>query len=514
MRPSTRLLSQPKFEARWPALAIWVFAWGLLWQLDGTFNLGNLALLLVLASAIAGLWLSAFVSIASSALSVLMFNWFFVEPRFTFSVNFHQDLFLLLTMLGVNAVVSYLMVRLRIAAELEAQHANASEQLRELGETLRELIPVEEQGKFIHQFLQQYSECNVSLCVLESDESANLFIGNPDAQDEQGLLACTQQFGALGPGTGRHENQRTVFLPLRGQTRALGAVAFKSDRAQSITQSKREFLQQVCDLFGIEIERAQTMRLAQKAQSDAQNLALRNTLLTSISHDYRTPLANLMGAASVIHAQTDKLDAEKIMDLAQTVLEEAQHLNRMTTNTLQLARLDAGPLNVKKDWESLQELLGSVLATARKRYPTRRFVVDVPSGLPLVQCDAILLVQLCDNLIENAAKYSPEGTPIDIKIVATADELVVRFTDEGPGISNAWKEKVFHAFERVHTQAAQADASEDSQMRRGMGVGLAVCMAIAKVHDAKLWVEDRVPHGASICLSLPVMRQPDVISES
>jgi two-component system sensor histidine kinase KdpD len=221
-----------------------------------------------------------------------------------------------------------------------------------------------------------------------------------------------------------------------------------------------------------------------------------------------------MGAASVIHTQSEKLDAEKIIELAQTVLEEAQHLNRMTTNTLQLARLDAGPLHIKKDWESLQELLGSVLATARKRYPTRRIMVDVPNGLPLIKCDAILLIQLFDNLLENAAKYSPEGTSIAIEIIAGPHEIVVKVMDEGPGISDAWKEKVFHAFERIQTQTARADASEDNQTRRGMGVGLAVCMAIAKVHDAKLWIEDRVPQGASMCLSLPVLLQPNVISEN
>jgi len=273
-------------------------------------------------------------------------------------------------------------------------------------------------------------------------------------------------------------------------------------------------LQQVCDLFGLEIERTQTLLLAQLAQTEAKSHLLRNTLLTSISHDYRTPLANLMGAASVIHDQAAKLSTEKVSDLAQTVLEEAQHLNRMTTNTLQLARLDASPLNVKKDWESLQEILGSVLSKARKRYQTRHILVEVPNNLPLIRCDAILLVQLFDNLIENAAKYSPEETAIEIKAVVLNDELVVRVMDEGPGISNAWKDKVFHAFERVHAEEAQADASEDNQLRRGMGVGLAVCMAIAKVHDAKLWVEDRLPHGAVMCLSLPVGIQPDLISES
>jgi two-component system sensor histidine kinase KdpD len=169
---------------------------------------------------------------------------------------------------------------------------------------------------------------------------------------------------------------------------------------------------------------------------------------------------------------------------------------------------------VKKDWESLPEILGSVLSKARKRYQSRRIFVDVSSGLPLIRCDAIMLVQLFDNLIENAAKYSPEDSSIEIKVVATKSDLIVRVLDEGPGISNAWKEKVFHAFERIHAKSVQADASEDNQLRRGMGVGLAVCMAIAKVHDFKIWVEDRLPQGAVMCLSIPIMQQPNVIAES
>jgi two-component system sensor histidine kinase KdpD len=241
---------------------------------------------------------------------------------------------------------------------------------------------------------------------------------------------------------------------------------------------------------------------------------LRNTLLTSISHDYRTPLANLMGAASVIHDQASRLSTDKIAALAQTVIDEAQHLNRMTTNTLQLARLDAAPLQIKKDWESLQEILGSVLAKARQRHPQRRMVVAVPEGLPLVHCDAILLVQLFDNLIENAIKYSPDDTPIDIEVQAQPNALEVRVMDQGTGIADAWKDKVFQAFERVHADAAQADATDATQLRRGMGVGLAVCKAIAKVHDAHLWVEDRQPHGAVMCLSLPVLSQPQMTMET
>jgi two-component system sensor histidine kinase KdpD len=518
MSSSRRLLAS-KFQARWPAVVIWLSAWGVLWTLDGVLNLGNLALVLVLASAMAGLWLSAFASVGSSAMFVLMFNWFFVEPRYTFNVQLHQDLLLLFTMMGVSVVVSYLMARLRMAAALESQHAQASELLRALTEQFRETRDAQLQGQQLQTLIAQEAACDVSVLLLqdgasEEGDGHSQLMGEAIGQDLQGLLACAQQFAAMGPGTGRHENQATVFLPLRGRTRAYGSVALHAVSANRLSSLQRDMLQQACDLLGLEIERAQTLRLAQQAKDDAQSQSLRNTLLTSISHDYRTPLANLMGAASVIHDQATRLTTDKIADLAQTVLDEAQHLNRMTTNTLQLARLDAAPLQIKKDWESLQEILGSVLAKARQRQPHRQIKVALPEGLPLMHCDAILLVQLFDNLIENAIKYSPDDTLIDIQVQAKSNAVEVRVMDQGAGIADAWKDKVFQAFERVHSDTAQADATDATQLRRGMGVGLAVCKAIAKVHDAKLWVEDRHPHGAVMCLQLPVLQQPNVVMEA
>ena len=493
-------------KASWPAIAIWLLAWGLLFELDGTFNLANLALLLVLASAMAGVFLSTLLSLLGSAVSVLLFNWFFIEPRYTLNVHLHQDALLLISMLGVSTVVSYLMSRLRLAADRETQHAQAAEQLRQLSESLREAADAQVCAQLLQAFTQQKTKHPTSVLLIEPQR----VIGNANSQDQQGLWACVQQCAALGPGSGRYENQTTLFLPIRGHARAIGALAVHRHTSLALGAAHQQLLQQACDLLGLEIERAHNLQLTQQAKQDAQSQSLRNTLLTSISHDYRTPLANLMGAASAIHDQCSRLSTDKVEALASTVISEAQHLHRMTTNTLQLARLDAAPLKIKKDWESLQELLGSVLAKARQRFPTRQILVDLPGDLPLIHCDAILLVQLFDNLLENAVKYSPDHAPIQIKVQAHPTTLDIRVIDGGPGIADAWKTKVFQAFERVHDDIAQADASHDQQLRRGMGVGLAVCQAIAKVHGAKIWVEDHPPQGAALCLSMPVVPQPSL----
>ncbi len=507
----------PNIRKRWLGLLSWTATWMLLWFCDGVLNLGNLALLLVLGSAMAGLWLSPAASLLACVCSVLMFNWLFVPPRFTFNVDLNQDLLLLVTMLGVSAMVSYLMSRLRHAAQLESEHAADSERMRNLSEQFRDTPGIEQQACLLQNALQQQVQAHVTVLLqtganLDSHEQP-VWLGPTDKQLTQGLHTCVKECAQLGPGTGRFENQRTLFLPIRGRAKAFGAVAIHGQPLADVSHAKRAYLQQMCDLLGLNMERDHTLKQVQQSKEEAQNQSIRNTLLTSISHDYRTPLANLIGAASVIHSQNTKLNTEQVTQLAHTVLLEAQHLNRMTSNTLQLARLDAAPWKVHKDWESLQEIIGSVLSKTRMRYPARDIHVSLPDALPLVFCDAMLLVQLFENLMENAIKYSDDSTQIDIQVSMNATELQARVIDRGRGIPDPWKDKVFQAFERMHNNDAQADASDDNQLRRGVGVGLAVCKAIAKLHDARIWIEDTQPTGATLCVAFPIETQPMLHTE-
>jgi K+-sensing histidine kinase KdpD len=356
-----------------PAM-VWVIACGLMIALRSHFNLGNLALLMVLASAVASLWLQPFISILTSSVAVILFNWFFVNPRFTLTVELSEDALLLLTMLAVSTVISYLMKLTRSAADSEAKH-----------------------------------------------------------------------------------------------------------ELQSRIATENAKIQQV-----------------------------RNMLLTSISHDYRTPLTTLMSAASTIAEQAGRVSPDKISQLATLILEEASQLHRMTTNTLQLARLDNSKIIIPFSWESAEEMIGTVAIRARRNYPGRIIHTQLPDRIPLLYVDPILINQLLDNLVDNAVKNSPDSEPVLISIQTEIEHLTIAIQDHGIGIPDEFKTKVFEIFERVETMHSALDSSA----RRGIGIGLAVCRAIAQVHSATLEVKDTLGGGTTVILRFPLIEQPEQPMES
>jgi two-component system sensor histidine kinase KdpD len=255
--------------------------------------------------------------------------------------------------------------------------------------------------------------------------------------------------------------------------------------------------QALCDQAGVALERAAALRAAAANREAAQAQALRNTLLAAISHDHRTPLATILGAAGSLHDQGDRLSPAQRQRLAATIVDEAAQLTRLTENTLQLARLGAGGLDIRRDWESAEEIIGTVLRRTRQRDPARRLRTRVQPDLPLLQVDALLLVQLLDNLVDNALKHAGEAGPVEIVARRVGHELVLAVRDRGPGVPLAQRDRIFEVFQR----GAQAGP-------RGAGVGLAVCRAIARAHGGELRYRARSHGGSSFELVLPVQDQP------
>ena len=500
---------------RWRAALVWTVAWGIMLALDGRLDLANLAMILVLASVVAALWLPPFECLLACTLSVLAFNWAFVPPQGSFAVDLHQHALLIVTMLTVSWIVALLMARQRLLAARERRHARRAENLREMSEALRDTDDPIERASQLRAALVHLTSTPVTLLILKgqlplrNESDACLQLGPAGADELTGLWTSLRDSRAFGPGTGRHQEQDAWYLPMRGRSGSLGAALISIPGAPTEPAELRANAQALCDLMGLALERALTVSRAAQAREEAHAQKLRNTLLAAISHDYRTPLAAIMGAASSLHDQADRLSSERQQRLTAMIVDEADQLSRLTDNTLQLVRLDAPGLALRLDWESAEEIVGSVLRRVRKRDPVRRVHARIDAGLPLLRCDAVLLVQLLENLVDNALKYSDGAAPVEIRAKKAVDHLVIAVGDRGIGIPPAWRERIFDVFQRGEHAGAPVGPPLETAAPRGAGVGLAVCRSIARAHGGELNLRARSHGGSSFECSLPLVDPPD-----
>jgi two-component system sensor histidine kinase KdpD len=516
MRIGLDVESSWRLRDAWPAMLVWTLAATAMAALDGRIDLANLAMLLVLASALASLWLPGAVSAAIGVLAVLAFNWSFVPPRHTFSVDLRQHALLLAAMVAVTSIVSALMAGLRAQARRAQTHARRAEQLREWGETLRDAADPLAHAATLRDALAALAGVDVALLVAKdrlpegNDEYAVMRVGTTDDDQSAGLWHCLRQGEPLGPGTARHAELPDWYLPMRGRGISLGATVLRG-QGTDVTRDPllRAHAQALCDQMGQALQRVLMRRDEQRARDEAQSQAVRNALLAAISHDFRTPLATIMGAASSLAEQGARLDPQQRQRLASSIVDETVQLSRLTDNTLQLARLDAPGVALRCDWESAEELVGTVLRHARRHDPARRVRARLEPGLPLLWCDALLLTQLLDNLVDNALKYSPAEAPVEVLVRRQGEHVVLAVRDRGPGIAPAWRERVFEVFRRGEPGPQGAgELAATPRARAGAGVGLAVCRAIARAHGGELRLRPRSHGGCSFECVLPLREQP------
>ena len=521
MTPQT-LPAPPESPARaWAAgLACWLLVAATLGGLDGHLDLANQALLLMLGGVLASLWLPALPALLAGAGVVLAFNWQFVPPRGSFTVDSVQHGLMLAVMAVIQAVIVGLMARLRQQASQARHHQRQAEQLRQWGEALRDAGEPLAHAAALQQALAQLVGAPVALLLCRDAPEAPtpetvMTLGEADADESAGLWLCLRQGQAMGPGSGHHDSLAHWYLPLRGRHATLGAAVLRLPRAGQADEGLRSHAQALCDQMGAALQRVAGSRAEQRALAQAQLQAVRNALLAAISHDFRTPLATILGAASSLQDQAERLDAAQRRRLAERIVQEAGHLGRLTDNTLQLARLDAPGVDLRLDWESAEELVGTVLRRARQRAPGRPLRARLEPGLPLLRCDALLLTQLLDNMVDNALAHTPADAAVEIVVrrdtgrpggtaglPARPDSLVLAVRDRGPGVSPAWRERIFEVFQR-----GQREPGADAQ-RRGAGVGLAVCRAIARAHGGELRFRARSHGGSSFECHLPLLPPP------
>jgi two-component system sensor histidine kinase KdpD len=254
--------------------------------------------------------------------------------------------------------------------------------------------------------------------------------------------------------------------------------------------------------IGTAIERTLLAEEKRSTQLQFETEQLRNTLLSSVSHDLRTPLAVITGASSALVEDHGRLDQDQKHELASTVYEGVRRLNRLVRNLLDMTRVEAGALQVTKEWFDIEEVIGAALGRLEDRLADRKVTTRVPADLPLVRFDDVLVEQVLINLLENAVKYTPSDSPIEVSAEITGGELLVSVVDHGPGLPPDELERVFDKFHRVEREGAT----------EGIGLGLTISRGVVVAHGGRLWAENRPEGGAAFHFTLPIEGAPPEIA--
>lgn len=386
------------------------------------------------------------------------------------------------------------------AAQRAAQLERA---LREFGDLMRDAERPEAHAHALLQALSALSRVPVAALLRPACGEQDVVLGEPDANALAGLQLCADSGRALGPGTAHHAGEPDLYLPLRGRDAALGAITLRGLGTEALPADQLAHAQALCDQMGLALQRRRVQDEAHRASELADLQSTRNALLAAISHDYRTPLATIMGSASALQTQGERLSQAQRQELAGRIVDETARLVRLTDNTLQLARLGAPGVALRCDWESAEEIVGAALRRVRRRPDGGRVKARLADDLPLLWCDAALMSQLLDNLVDNALKYSPAEAPVELVVRRVGNEALFAVRDRGPGIEPAWRDRVFDAFQR-------GDLAGFAQRPPGAGVGLAVCRAIAEAHQGSLSLRPRGHGGCSFEARLPLRAAPEL----
>jgi two-component system sensor histidine kinase KdpD len=462
--------------------------------LEPYVSLTSQAMIYVLAVVIASYMLDWVKSAVCATGAVVALTYFFVPPRFSLVIESREHFISLATMLVVALVISRLAGNLRRETEMARLNEQRARQLQALAADLSAATTQQEVLTLGRAALDAAFAGPCQLALTHDKNELDAFRGLVPAVRD-GMRVCITEGAVLGPATARSPELDAWYLPLGERGHALGAACVRP--ALAADEGGLEHAQALCAVLGQTLLRLSLTSSMRDAQSEAQRQQLLSTFLAAISHDLRTPLAAIVGAASAMQTQRDKLSPPEQERLLTSIAGEAIYLSVVTENTLQLVRLASPGQVLQRDWESMEEIVGAVLARVRQYDPGRRIKSNVPERLPLVKADPVLLAQLITNLLDNALKYS-DGA-IDLTVSAEPQEIGVSVKDHGPGIPEVEREEIFKPFTRG-----------DRSGRRGSGLGLAVCRAIAEVHGGQLTVRPRDGGGSVFCLTLPLDAQQPV----
>jgi two-component system sensor histidine kinase KdpD len=443
----------------------------------------------------------------SALLGVAAFDVVFVEPRGTFAVSDAQYLVTFAVLLLVGLVIG------QLAAGLQAQAKAAQERerrvrglyamSRDLGAALVPAQVAEIAARFLRAEFGTASA--VRAPPLQPSTGRELLAVLPGAgvQPDLGVAQWAFDHGQpAGQGTNTLPASHCLMLPLTAPMRLRGVLAVES-KGRRWLPDERELLDTCAALLAISLERIHYIEVAQQSTLQIESERLRNSLLTAISHDLRTPLAALVGLADALRLAPPALSPAQA-EVAEAMRRSALRMSALVSNLLDMAKLQSGSLQLNRQWMPLQEVVGTALASMDETLAGREVGVELPAELPLLQLDAVLIERVLVNLLENAAKYTPPGSPIRISARVAGQQMEIDVADEGPGFPAGREAQLFDKFERGDRESSTP----------GVGLGLAICKTIVEAHGGRISAHNGARGGARVRMELPLGQPPAQIREA
>ncbi len=478
------------------------------WLLFGQSQLPDIVMVHLLAVVLVAMRFGYAASLLATVLSVLTVDFFFVPPYFSFAVTDFRHVVMFGVMFVVALVISGLAKRIREQADAARQREQRTAILYAMTRDLAIARSMEPLVAAATRHLHDIFDSRVAILLPGPDGTPKSTFEDPWSfvPDEKvaGVVAWVWEHEqAAGLATDTLPSADALALPLRGPQGKVGVLGMQpTDPRRFVDPEQRRLLELFASQVAAAIERVQLAGDAQKKQLEIEAERLRSSLLSSVSHDLRTPLAVVTGAASSLLEDEGTLPAHARRELLETIHEETLRLTRLVRNLLDMTRLASGALRVTKEWQPLEEIVGAALGRVEDRLGQREVKVDLPTGLPLVPIDAVLLEQVLINLLENAAKYTPQGSPIELVARASGEGkervVTVDIADRGPGVPADELTRVFEKFFRLTREGKTG----------GAGLGLAICKGVVEAHGGRIWAENRDGGGARFRFTLPLEGDP------
>jgi two-component system, OmpR family, sensor histidine kinase KdpD len=462
----------------------------------------NLAMLYLVGVVVVAMRCSRWISVTASFLSVAAFDFFCVPPYLTFAVSDYQYVFTFVGMLVVALVISTQTARLKDHAAQAAVREARTEALYRLSSKLAGETRVFEAARAAAALAEEVFGARVVMFLPEDGKlsfrrrTSDVL---PVPPSEESIAQWVFDHGhKAGLRTDAHAEATALYLPLRGARETFGVLAVLPELGSNM--ENRIFLpeqQQLLEVFAsqtaLAIERTLSQRSAEETRVHMQTEQMRSSLLSAMSHDLRTPLASITGAASTLRSQNDRLPLETKQELLESISDEAERLSRLVGNLLDMTRFESGGVELRRDFYPLEEIVGTVLQRMEPQLQGRTVTTDLAENLPMVFVDDVLIGQVLWNLLENAAKYTPPGSPLELAAFDEQEAAIIEVRDRGPGIPPGEEERIFEKFYRGK-----------SVNIRGAGLGLPICRAIVQAHKGTIQALARAGGGTTFRISLPI----------